>query len=137
MAEIPPPLVGILETALYHRPGQREAMERFYGEVLGLRAVTSWPDGVAFRLGDGVLLLFDAEAVSANRDEATRHGAAGPGHACLRAARGDYEAWKAHLPGAGVTIDEETTWRNGRRSFYFRDPAGNSLEIAEDDIWPE
>jgi len=43
-----------------------------------------------------------------------------------------YEAWKER-----VAAEQEVTWKSGVRSFYFRDPAGNLLEIAEGDLWPE
>ena len=35
------------------------------------------------------------------------------------------------------SILEEIEWENGVRSFYFHDPAGNVLEIADGDLWPE
>jgi hypothetical protein len=34
-----------------------------------------------------------------------------------------------------VHIIEEAEW-NGLRSFYFKDPADNVLEIADGDFWP-
>ncbi len=49
--------------------------------------------------------------------------------------RDDYERWRERLEAAGVQIlhDHE---RNGGRSFYFKDPGGNLLEIANGDLWP-
>jgi catechol 2,3-dioxygenase-like lactoylglutathione lyase family enzyme len=35
-----------------------------------------------------------------------------------------------------VEIEHEHDWSDDRRSFYFRDPAGNLLEVANADIWP-
>jgi catechol 2,3-dioxygenase-like lactoylglutathione lyase family enzyme len=35
----------------------------------------------------------------------------------------------------GIAVEAEVTWPGGGRSLYFRDPAGNSLEIAEARIW--
>ena len=64
------------------------------------------------------------------------HGAVGRGHACFLAAPGDYDRWKEDLTARGVEILDETGWDTGLRSFYFEDPAGNVLEIAEGDIWP-
>ena len=52
-------LERILETVLYYSSGQEEELARFYGEVLGLRAVGR--GGLTFRVGEGLLLLFDAE----------------------------------------------------------------------------
>jgi catechol 2,3-dioxygenase-like lactoylglutathione lyase family enzyme len=124
-------LEAILETVLYYSERDREDMEAFYRDILGLRRVSGWPDGMAFRVGAGVLLLFDAGKTAARPDEDQRHGASGPVHACFLARPGEYESWKAVVP-----VLEELTWKNGARSFYFRDPAGNLLEIAERDLWP-
>jgi catechol 2,3-dioxygenase-like lactoylglutathione lyase family enzyme len=130
-----PGLAGVLETTLYHDGGGREAVERFYGDLLGLPAVAGWADGVAFRVGTGVLLLFDRGRLAARTDPIADHGASGPGHACLRSGPGEYERWREHLESAGVEIVHDQDWAGGR-SFYFKDPAGNLLEIADRDIWP-
>ena len=50
--------------------------------------------------------------------------------------RSDYEGFSERLRDAGIEIIHEQEWREGRRSFYFRDPAGNLLEVAGGDIWP-
>jgi catechol 2,3-dioxygenase-like lactoylglutathione lyase family enzyme len=131
-----PRLSGILETALYHAPGEAEQMERFYREVLGLPIVAKWGDGTALRLGSGVLLLFDRDGLAERDEPAADHGTAGPGHTCLVALDGEYEAWKERLAEAGTEVTHEEAWPGGKRSFYFKDPAGNLLEIAEADIWP-
>ena len=127
---------GVLETTLYHDGGGREAIERFYGEVLGLPAVAGWPDGVAFRVGAGVLLLFDRERLAERPGPIADHGSSGPGHACLRAADGEFERWRQRLDAAGVAIVHDHDWSGRGRSFYFKDPAGNLLEVADRDIWP-
>lgn len=137
MAESPSQLRGILETVLYCAPAEREEVERFYSEVLGLAAVSSWADGTSFRVGPGVLLIFDLERLAERDDPIADHGSAGPGHACLLAADDEqYQGWKDRLGAAGVEITHEHEWRDGMRSFYFRDPAGNLLEIASGDLWP-
>jgi catechol 2,3-dioxygenase-like lactoylglutathione lyase family enzyme len=127
---------GTLETALYHDPAEREAVQRFYGEVLGLPLVARWDDGLAFRVGAGVVLLFDRAGLEQRSGPIADHGTSGPGHACLRAAGGEYERWREHLVRAGVEIAHDHEWSEGKRSFYFRDPAGNLLEIADADLWP-
>jgi catechol 2,3-dioxygenase-like lactoylglutathione lyase family enzyme len=130
----PPSLDGVLETALYHDPGQAAEVRRFYEEVLGLRPVAAWEAGAAFRVGRGVCLLFDRELTASQRGTPP-HAATGSGHLCFLAAEGDYQSWKERLAAAGVEVVDEATWDQGR-SFYFHDPAGNLLEIAEADIWP-
>jgi catechol 2,3-dioxygenase-like lactoylglutathione lyase family enzyme len=129
-------LTAVLETVLYYNAAEEDEVERFYRYVLGLRRVSRFDDGMVFRLGEGLLLLFDAGKTSARPNERSRHGAVGATHTCFLAATGEYERWKEVLAAAGATIDEEIAWKSGIRSFYFRDPAGNLLEIAERDLWP-
>jgi catechol 2,3-dioxygenase-like lactoylglutathione lyase family enzyme len=127
----------VLETALYHDASERQDVERFYSEVLGLSAVSRWPDGLAFRVGPGVLLLFDRDGLAARDGPIAAHGSTGPGHACLIATGPEYEAWRQRIVDEGVTITHEHEWDAGRRSFYFHDPAGNLLEVADGDLWPD
>jgi catechol 2,3-dioxygenase-like lactoylglutathione lyase family enzyme len=127
------PLDRVLETILY--VDDLEAAERFYGGLLGL-ALDSRKEGLFafFRIGDAMLLLFEPGASRRSRG-VPAHGAHGPGHACFAVAEGELDAWKARLEAAGVAIEHEQAWPRGGRSFYFRDPAGNSLELATPRIW--
>jgi catechol 2,3-dioxygenase-like lactoylglutathione lyase family enzyme len=127
------PIDRVLETVLY--VDDLNAAERFYGDVLGLE-LDSKKDGlfVFFKCGGGMLLLFEPKTASTGRN-VPAHGAHGPGHACFAVPEHDLDGWKAHLRAAGVTIEHETDWPRGGRSFYFRDPAGNSLELATPRIW--
>ena len=124
-------LTRVLETVLYYDAGEEAEMRRFYADVLGLSPVGN---GFAFRIGDGLVLLFDAEQ-TARQDWPPAHGAHGPGHACFVAPPSEYDAWNARLDGH-VGVTREIEWPNGVRSFYFEDPAGNVLEIADGDLWP-
>ena len=123
----------VLETILY--VDDLAAAERFYGEVLGLE-LDSRRDGlfVFFKCGAGMLLLFEPRAASVGRN-VPAHGAQGPGHACFAVAEADLEHWKKRLQTAAVAIEQEMDCPRGGRSFYFRDPAGNSLELATPKIW--
>ena len=128
-----PRITGVLETVLYVADVDRA--ERFYAEVLGLRQIGKEAGRhVFFRVGAGVLLLFRA-ATTRQRGSLPAHGAEGAGHVCLAADPEDFERWKARLQQRGTAIELETTWERGR-SFFFRDPDGNLLEMADADIWP-
>ncbi len=127
-----PRLLRVLETAVYHDGDEREAVHRFYEDVLGLRPVSQWERGAAFRVGDGIYLVFDREKTARQR---LPHATSGNGHACFLTSRDDYERWKDHLARAAVAIIEEGD-SDGIRSLYFNDAAGNLLEIAEADMWP-
>jgi catechol 2,3-dioxygenase-like lactoylglutathione lyase family enzyme len=123
----------VLETVLY--VDDLDVAERFYGEILGLE-LDSRQDGVFvfFRCGAGMLLLFEPDAAARGR-KVPAHGARGPGHACFAVAEDALDGWQEHLSAAGVAIEQEVSWPRGGRSFYFRDPAGNSLELATPRIW--
>lgn len=129
-------LSGVLETCLYCSSAEREEVERFYAEVLGLRRVAGWGDGTAFRVGPGVVLLFDRERLVDRDEPIAAHGTSGAGHVCFNAPPGEYEAWKERVAAGGTEIAHEEAWPSGRCSFYFEDPAGNLLEISEGDLWP-
>jgi catechol 2,3-dioxygenase-like lactoylglutathione lyase family enzyme len=128
-----PPLRHVLETVLY--VDDLDEAARFYGGVLGLEEASRKPGVFVFyRLARQMLLLFDAEA--AKRSVAVPpHGAQGAGHVAFAVADADLESWTRHLVIHGVALEAEVDWPNGGRSFYFRDPAGNSLEIAAPSIW--
>jgi catechol 2,3-dioxygenase-like lactoylglutathione lyase family enzyme len=127
------PIDRVLETILY--VDDLDAAERFYGTVLGLELDSRKPGlFVFFKCGNGMLLLFEPEAASTGRN-VPAHGAHGPGHACFAVAERDLDSWRARLEAAGVVIEQEMDWPRGGRSFYFRDPASNSLELATPRIW--
>ncbi|MBP1851271.1 VOC family protein [Rhizobium halophytocola] len=129
---------GILETSLY--ADDLDAADAFYADVLGLERLTRVDSRhVFFRCGSGMLLIFNpAETQKPPASDAIAvpaHGARGPGHACFRVAGPALDGVRQRLAEAGVTIESEVHWPNGTRSFYFRDPAGNSLECAEPALW--
>ncbi|HEX6748360.1 MAG TPA: VOC family protein [Longimicrobium sp.] len=123
----------ILETCLYAE--DLDAAERFYTEVLGLERIARVEGRhVFFRCGGRVFLVFDPRETAAG-GFIPGHGAAGAGHACFAAAAGELEGWRAHLRARGVEIEQEKEWPGGGRSIYFRDPAGNSIELGTPSIW--
>ncbi len=132
---MPPPRIDrVLESVLY--AADLNGAERFYADVLGLTLHSRQPGlFVFFRCGAaGMVLLFNPDAASKGRD-VPAHGARGPGHLCFAVAEADLPAWRERLRAAAVLIEQEVSWPQGGRSLYFRDPAGNSLELATPDLW--
>ncbi|TIS95834.1 MAG: glyoxalase/bleomycin resistance/extradiol dioxygenase family protein [Mesorhizobium sp.] len=130
---------AILESALYVT--DLDAAEDFYSGVLGLDLLGK-VDGrhLFFRCGDGVLLIFNAEATKVPPAPEARlkvppHGTVGDGHLCFAASAGEIVRWKAHLEQKKIAIESEFEWPQGGRSIYIRDPSGNSIEFAEPRIW--
>ena len=129
-----PSLGGILETVLYCDTSNEDAVRTFYREVMGFSPLGF---DFSYRVGaaDHVFLIFNRDQ-TVDQENPPPHGATGKGHVCFTAGPDAYEAWKLYLDEQGVAHDREIAWGNGMRSFYFEDPAGNVLEIAEGDFWP-
>jgi catechol 2,3-dioxygenase-like lactoylglutathione lyase family enzyme len=126
---------GVYETVIY--AADPRAAARFYTELLGL-ALVEKPDelSAALRLPDGnMLLVFDPDRASTPGRPVPSHGTRGAGHVAFAVEPGQLEAFESALRRNGVEIEKEIDWERGR-SVYFRDPAGNSVELVEGDIWP-
>jgi catechol 2,3-dioxygenase-like lactoylglutathione lyase family enzyme len=87
-----------------------------------------------------MLLLFDAKVTQQPGPEIgggviPAHGTTGAGHIAFRMHENEIDAWKARLAAAGVAIESEIIWPEGGHSLYFRDPSGNSLELATPRLW--
>ena len=124
----------VLETCLY--VDDLDAAERFYASVLGLELDAKVPGRhVFFRCGNNMFLLFDPSATSGPGGSFPTHGAHGPGHAAFAATPEEVPAWREQLQRHGVAIESEVSWPGGGQSLYFRDPAGNVLEIATPSLW--
>ncbi|HEY8503875.1 MAG TPA: VOC family protein [Gemmataceae bacterium] len=130
---------GVLETVVY--AADLGAAERFYADVLGLEVIAHEPGRhVFFRCGDGVFLVFNPGVTSTEETTVAGaaiplHGATGPGHAAFRVPEAELAAWRERLRERGVAVESEVDWPNGGRSIYFRDPAGNSIELATARLW--
>ena len=124
----------ILEAALYAK--DLDAAEQFYHGVLGLEIISRVAGrGVSFRCGDAVLLLFDPERTRIPDAGVPPHGAIGDGHMAFAINESEIDSWRRHLQQCGVAIEAEVAWPEGGRSVYFRDPAGNILELAPPALW--
>lgn len=125
----------VLETCLY--VDDLCAAEDFYRRVLGLEFHSREERRhVFFRCGDAMFLLFvAARTEEKGTSDVPRHGAHGPGHAAFVMEDGEVDAWRDHLRREGVPIERDMAWPAGGRSLYFRDPAGNSLELATPSLW--
>lgn len=125
---------AIIETAIY--VGDLDKTETFYRTILGLTVIAKEPGRhVFFQVGaSSVLLAFIADA-TLKGDQLTPHGAKGPGHFALGIESEALDAWRQRLQENGIAIEDEVGWPRGGKSIYFRDPAGNSVELITPGVW--
>lgn len=124
----------VLETCLYAE--DLDAALVFYQEVLGLEVTSRVAERhVFFRCGEAMLLVFDPRRTREPTGEVPPHGATGPGHVAFAVAPEELGSWRSRLQSAGVPVEAEVVWPGGGRSIYLRDPAGNSVELANPTIW--
>jgi catechol 2,3-dioxygenase-like lactoylglutathione lyase family enzyme len=123
----------IFESVLY--ADDLETTVAFYRDVLGLELISAIDLVASFRCAGGVLLIFDPKLSAAAGRDIPSHGKSGAGHLAFAASDEEREEWKRRLVAAGVAIEAEIDWKQGGRSLYFRDPAGNSVEFAPLTLW--
>jgi catechol 2,3-dioxygenase-like lactoylglutathione lyase family enzyme len=132
--EVKPPR-RIYETVLY--ASDLAAARDFYERVMGFESLFGSESlGAAFRLEGGeMLLLFDPGKSSEPGRMVPSHGALGPSHVAFSVDPGTIEDWKERISRYGLTVERELSWDPGGRSIYFRDPAGNSIELIDGEAW--
>jgi catechol 2,3-dioxygenase-like lactoylglutathione lyase family enzyme len=134
-----PRVSHVLETSLYV-----ESLERardFYAAALGFEVFLEDRRMVAMGVpGGGVLLLFrkggSAQASETPFGTIPAHDGDGRLHLAFAIPRGELDRWESHLAAQGIEIESRITWARGGTSLYFRDPDGNSVEVATPGLWP-
>ena len=125
----------VYETVVYASDVDRAAA--FYRDVLQLRQIAG-PDehSAALRVGDGsVLLIFDPARASLAGRAVPAHGALGAGHVAFAIGPGELDRWRRRLSELGVVLEQDRRWGDRGESLYVRDPAGNSIELVQGEIW--
>ena len=124
----------MLETVLY--AADLDAAQRFYGEMLGLPLDSRKPGLFRFfRVGPAMFLRVRRRRPPGATATCRRTAPAAPGHACFAVPEASSTPGRQRMAAHGIAIEHEQTWPRGGRSFYVRDPAGNSIELATPRIW--
>jgi len=128
----------VIETCIYS--SDLERMKNFYAGILGLSVIQEERDKLIFlKAGESMLLIFNPTITRTNNGNLPAHGALSPPssiHFAMEIEREEYDASKQLLIASSVTIEKEVKWNNHAKSIYFRDPAGNLVELITPGGWP-
>lgn len=137
--DAPPPVTGVLETALYVADLDRAAA--FYQRVFGWRDLPGEPGRLRPLdvAGRQVLLLF--KTGTSDRPNPVPGGTVPPHdgrgrlHLCFAVPAESLGAWEARLAVLGVAVESRVYPERGGTSLYLRDPDGHLIELATPGLW--
>ncbi|HUG97236.1 MAG TPA: VOC family protein [Nitrososphaera sp.] len=128
----------VVETCIYS--SDLDGMKKFYVGVIGLPLVQEEEGKRIFlQAGKSMLLIFDPARTSMDNDRVPAHGAQTPPasvHFAMEIEERDYQRWKELLTNNKIAIEKEVDWEGRAMSLYFRDPAGNLVELITPGEWP-
>ena len=135
----PPRVSGLLETSLYVEDLDR-ALD-FYQRVLGSELFLKDHRMCGLEVSPGQVLLLFRQGGSTSPSETPAgfipaHDGQGALHLCFAIPIDSLARWPEHLAAQGIEIESRVTWPRGGVSLYFRDPDGNSVELATPGLWP-
>lgn len=128
----------VVETCIYS--SDLQSMKNFYAGILGLSVIQEEQDKLIFlKAGKSMLLIFDPMVTRSNNESLPVHGALTPPsciHFAMEIEEREYHASKQLLTNNRIAIEKEVNWNSQAKSIYFRDPAGNLVELITPGGWP-
>jgi catechol-2,3-dioxygenase len=128
----------VVETCIYS--SDLESMKKFYVGILGLPIVQEEGEKLIFlKAGKSMLLIFNPLRTSINNEQLPTHGAMTPPssiHFAMEIEEQEYQPCKELLAAHAIAIEKEVKWNSKTKSLYFRDPAGNLVELITPGGWP-
>lgn len=127
----------VVETRIYS--SDMDSMKKFYIGLLGLPLVQEEKNKLIFlKAGKSMLLIFDRVGTNVDNDRLPSNGAQTPPasvHFAMEIEERDYQRWKEVLAKNNVAVEKEVDWKGRAKSLYFRDPAGNLVELITLGEW--
>jgi len=128
----------VIETCIYS--SDLESMKKFYAGILGLSVIQEERDKLIFlRAGNSMILIFNPTRTLSDNGGLPCHGALTPPssiHFAMEIEEQEYHASKQILVSNNIDIEKEVSWNKDVKSIYFRDPAGNLVELITPGGWP-
>jgi len=135
---VPSPVTGILETALYVDDVARSA--EFYRALFAFDTLLESDRIAALSVaGRDVLLLFrkgaTVQPVPIDDGFIPPHDGDGEIHLALSIPEASVPDWEARLRALGVPVESRHRWPRGGTSLYFRDPDRHLIELVTPGCW--
>ena len=128
----------VVETCIYC--SDLQSMKNVYVRILGLSVIQEEQDRLIFlKAGKSMLLIFDPMQTRTNNGSLPVHGALTPPssiHFAMEIEEQEYHASKQLLASNKIAMEKEVNWDSQAKSIYFRDPAGNLVELITPGAWP-
>jgi catechol 2,3-dioxygenase-like lactoylglutathione lyase family enzyme len=114
--------------------GDMGAARNFYENVLGLSPIQELgedSDGVLYKSGDSVLLVYQSEYAGTNKGTAATWAVGGDFDSVVDALREKGVTFEHYDDLAGTTRDGDVHTFDGVRAVWFKDPSGNILNVGD------
>ncbi|HEX7032284.1 MAG TPA: VOC family protein [Nitrososphaera sp.] len=128
----------VVETCIYSF--DLDSMKNFYAGILGMPIIQEEEGKLIFlKVGKSMLLIFNPDRTRVENGKLPTHGATTPPssiHFAMEIEQTEYERWRELLVKNKIGIEKEVSWNDRAKSLYFRDPAGNLVELITPGEWP-
>jgi catechol 2,3-dioxygenase-like lactoylglutathione lyase family enzyme len=114
--------------------GDMGAARNFYENVLGLSPIQELgedSDGVLYKSGDSVLLVYQSEYAGTNKGTAATWAVGGDFDSVVDALREKGVTFEHYDDLPGTTRDGDVHTFDGVRAVWFKDPSGNILNVGD------
>jgi catechol 2,3-dioxygenase-like lactoylglutathione lyase family enzyme len=111
-----------------------QAARDFYENVLGLSSIQEMgeqADGVLYKSGESVLLVYQSEYAGTNKGTAATWAAGGDFDAVVDDLRQKGVTFEHYDDLPGTTRDGDIHTFDGMRAVWFKDPSGNILNVGD------
>jgi catechol 2,3-dioxygenase-like lactoylglutathione lyase family enzyme len=112
-----------------------QAARDFYENVLGLTQIQEMGEGesggVLYKSGESVLLVYQSEYAGTNKGTAATWAVGGDFDAVVEDLRQKGVTFEHYDDLAGTTRDGDIHTFDGMRAVWFKDPAGNILNVGD------
>jgi len=107
-----------------------EAAKKFYGDILGLSQVDESEEGVRYKSGDSMLLVYPSQFAGTNKATAIGWGVGDEIDSIVADLKGKGVSFEHYPDMPGVIMEGDLHVMGQLKSAWFKDPDGNILNLV-------